>query len=474
MLPLGLLKNEFFPASPSDELYISVELPSGTNQDILQEETKRLSSIIQEHPDIKFVSGQYGGGQNIFNQVGDISLTITLVDKDIREKNSIEIAAEIRSAFSNYTLGEFTVTEQSGGPPVGNDIVITILGPELEELNNISEQISEFMNNESGITNVNNSIASGIGKLAFTPNYQTLYNYGLGVDTVAFSIRNYLSGVQADELRINGDNIPIQLRVGQTSPVQSLESVYIQSQNGPIPITALGEFNLEQSPTQINREDQKRSVSITGSVLAGYNIPEENQKVLEYIESMNIPQDYELKTGGVNEENQNSINSILQAMTVSAVLILITIVVQLGSFRKAVIVMLVIPLAISGVFVIFALLGIPISFPALIGLLALFGIVVNNSIVMIDTINKNLNNKISFGKSVIDGATSRLEPIFLTSITTIVGLIPITLSDPLWQGLGGAIIAGLTFSGIIMLFFIPVIYYTIYSGEYIKNPKKSA
>jgi multidrug efflux pump subunit AcrB len=100
----------------------------------------------------------------------------------------------------------------------------------------------------------------------------------------------------------------------------------------------------------------------------------------------------------------------------------------------------------------------PPVFQALIGVLALFGIVVNNSIIMVDKINKNLDLGLSVREAVVEGATSRLEPILLTAITTIVGLIPITLSDPIWQGLGGAIIAGLTFSGIAKLFFIPVIY----------------
>ena len=145
-------------------------------------------------------------------------------------------------------------------------------------------------------------------------------------------------------------------------------------------------------------------------------------------------------------------------MLLSALLIFGTMVVQFNSFRKALIVLLVIPIAVSGVFIFFALFGIPLSFPALIGVLALFGIVVNNSIIMVDKINKNMESGLPLSQAISEGAASRLEPILLTALTTIVGLIPITLSDPIWQGLGGAIIAGLTFSGVAKLFFIPVIY----------------
>ena len=120
-------------------------------------------------------------------------------------------------------------------------------------------------------------------------------------------------------------------------------------------------------------------------------------------------------------------------------------------------VLLTIPPAASGVFVIFAITGVSLSFPALIGILALFGIVVNNAIIVISQINANQKVGMSYKEFIIEGASSRLEPILLSSLTTIIGLLPITFSDPIWQGLGGAIISGLLFSGTIMLFFIPVV-----------------
>jgi multidrug efflux pump subunit AcrB len=155
-------------------------------------------------------------------------------------------------------------------------------------------------------------------------------------------------------------------------------------------------------------------------------------------------------------------------MVYSFLLIIATMVLQFTSFRRALIVMLVVPLSITGVLIIFALTNTPLSFPALIGVLALFGIVVKNSILVVDKIVKNQEAGMRFIESIVEASTSRLEPIALTSVATMVGLMPITLTNPLWQGLGGAIIAGLFFSGTIMLFFIPVVYYIIYS-RYHKN-----
>src|SRR5207302_709582 len=129
--------------------------------------------------------------------------------------------------------------------------------------------------------------------------------------------------------------------------------------------------------------------SVTAGVTQGYSISDLNKQLEQYADSVHLPSGYSWATGGVNEENQNSVNSILAAMLLSFVLIVVTMVVQFGSLRRAIIVMLVIPLSISGVFIIFALTNTPLSFPALIGVLALFGIVVKNSILVVDKIVQN-------------------------------------------------------------------------------------
>ena len=216
------------------------------------------------------------------------------------------------------------------------------------------------------------------------------------------------------------------------------------------------------NPTQITHEDQKRTISVTAAVTKGFSVSTTNRKLEKFADSLNLPSDYSWKTGGVNEENQKSVNSILQAMILAFLLIATTMVLQFGSFRKAFITLLLIPLAISGVFYIFALTGTPLSFPTLIGILALFGIVVYQGMMIVDKINRNLRFNMKLKDAIADAGASRVEPILFGTLTTVMGLIPITLSDPLWRGLGGAIISGMLFSGIIMLLFIPVVYYSIY------------
>jgi multidrug efflux pump subunit AcrB len=162
--------------------------------------------------------------------------------------------------------------------------------------------------------------------------------------------------------------------------------------------------------------------------------------------------------GGQNEQNTESVTSVIMAMIIAMVLIVATLIIQFNSFRKAVIVLVTIPLALIGVFIGMAAFGVKLSFPGLIGVLALFGIVVKNAIILVDKMNLNIKSGIPFVESVVDAGKSRLEAIFITSICTIFGILPVTLSNELWRALGSAVIFGLMLSSFLTLFVVPTLY----------------
>lgn len=479
LVPLGLVKNVFFPEGPVDYFNVSLELPEATKLEVTEAETIRLANEFRQTEGIDYVIADIGRGidQSSISvgqtETNRVAFSLNLVPEEERVRNSIEIAQEVREKYENYTNGELQVVELSGGPPAGADLQVTLLGDDLATLERLGENVKRHLETKEGVTNATVSVPRGTSKLLFEPDLVKLQDNGITLDQVGGLTRLFTSGLTLDQARLdqpeceNECNIVLRLSKGTLS-ADDLASISVaQSPGQQVPLSALGEFKLTQNPSIISRLDGKRAITITGDVLAGYNNVELGQQLLEYVHGdLNMPADYTTQTGGVNEENQESVNSILQAMVISLILILGTMVVQLQSFRKAIIVMLVIPLAITGVFIIFAILGIPLSFAALIGVLALFGIVVKNSIMIVDKINRNLKVGLPFTEAVTDGAASRLEPIFFSSITNIIGLIPITISDPFWRGLGGAIIAGLSMSGIIMLFFIPVVYYVWFMNDY--------
>lgn len=468
LLPLGFVKNEFFPSTDYDFVYVNLELPSGTNNTVTKQEASKILTLLKDTPHTEFVTADIGQG---YSDTGgttggasnQVLFTIKFLPEHDRPVSSIKIAQDLREELSSYQKGKVSVIEISGGPPAGADLQIKLFGDDLTTLEQYAQNIEDHLATQPGVTNIDRSIKPGTSKVVFNPDEVQLALLGMTKEQFAYWLRIYASGIQSDTITLTegGEELDITVRLTNNTPsVETLSSIYIPTPQGPVNLSSVGDFTLENNPTLITREDGKRTISVTAKVLEGYNIAEVNTELQTYADTnLDLPTGYSWSTGGVNEENERSVQSILQAMALSFLLIIVTMVLQFGSFRKALIVMLVIPLSISGVFIIFAITNTPLSFPALIGVLALFGIVVKNSILVVDKIKQNIDVGMDYINAIADGSSSRLEAISLTTVTAILGLIPITLSDPLWQGLGGAIIAGLTFSGTIMLFFIPIVYF---------------
>ena len=477
LVPLGFVVNEFFPGDDIDIVYVSAELPVGTTALRADAAVKELLPRFQSLAELDFVLAEIGASAPTDSNTsvtgkdyGRILFTIHLIKAKEREKKSSEIVSELERSFADWNGGKITASQLSGGPPAGSDLQLKLLGPDLETLEMLAEKTKQYLENVPGTSNVSVSLSSAGKKLSFVPNDAALNANGLSTFDTGTLLRTLGSGYTVKEdVRFGDDKRDIMIRFSgdDFGAPEAIGRLTLATPAGStVPLLSVGTLELRKNPTLITREDEQRSISVSAAVAEGYSITELNAALEEFADTeLGLPADYSWKTGGVNEENNKSVQSIMYAMLLSAILIFATMVIQFNSFRKAMIVLLVIPIAVSGVFVIFAVFGIPLSFPALIGVLALFGIVVNNSIIMVDKINKNLDLGLPVREAVVEGATSRLEPILLTALTTIVGLIPITLSDPIWQGLGGAIIAGLSFSGIAKLFFIPVIYEMWFDSE---------
>ncbi|MGB2732031.1 MAG: efflux RND transporter permease subunit [Microgenomates group bacterium] len=472
LIPLGFVKNEFFPKDNEEIVYVGVDYPAGTSATIINQEGLSLANKLRSTKELDYLLTEMG---QIIQPDGDrgvetdaILYTLHLTKKEDRKITSAEIAQTVRDDLNQYSKGKVSVVEISGGPPAGADVQIKLLGEDLGVLDTYADKIVSYLKKQSGLINIDKSIKSGTSKIVFTPDNEKLADVGLTKDQVGLWLRTYASGFTLDTVLFGKKEKDIIFRTNSYDGMSISELGTIEiplKEGGTVPLISLGDFSLASNPTSITRESEKRTISVFASVKPGVNIPEKNAELLKFAESLNMPDGYSLATGGVNEENQKSVTSILQAMVLSFMLILITMVIEFGSFRQAFMSMLIIPISIAGVFYIFALTRTPLSFAALIGILALFGIVVTHAIVVIEKINENRAHGLSLHDAIADAAANRLEPVLLTSLATILGLIPITIADPFWRGLGGAIISGLIFSGALKLFFIPVMYYNFYRSE---------
>lgn len=468
LIPFGFVKNEFFPKVDGTRIFLDVELPSGTTLERVEKETLAVLEKVKSNPYATYLLAQVGtSAPTDFGGGGDSSnkglITMHLPQEEKRPVTSIEIAEELRKEFKNYSRAQVSVVELSGGPPAGADIQIELLGDDLSILNQYADRIEQYLKNQSGITNTAKSINEGTSAVVFVPDQDSVAQRGITMDTLGLWTRIYGSGFTLQEVNFDdgqAEKVPVRFTFGPNNPTpESLGRLSIITPQGNVPFLSLGHLELKPNPTQITRVNGKRSITVTAGARPGFSVAELGKDLESFAESLNLPEGYNWQTGGVNEENAKSIQSILQAMGVSVLLILVTMVLQFGSFRQAILVLLVIPLAVSSVFYAFAITGTPLSFPALIGVLSLFGIVVTNSMFIVDKVNLNIKEGMPFEESLADAGASRMEPIILTKLSTVFGLLPITLADPLWRGLGGAIISGLLIASIIMLLFIPVVYY---------------
>jgi multidrug efflux pump subunit AcrB len=475
LVPLGLVKTEFFPKEDTDLIYVNAEFPSGTTLGANTQASLALLEQFRSTEGIEFVvadigtsfnGGSFTGGGD---QTNTTRFTFHLPEEEHREIGSIAISQKLREQIKEYTQAKLSVLEMSGGPPAGADVQLKLSGDDLAVLDKVADQLLAHMQTRPGLVNREKSIKPGTSAIVFVPDLDRLNAAGLTVDAVGMWLRTYASGMKLDEVDFDdttAEQTDVQFSFGPIRQTpESLGALSIPTPQGAVPLSGLGTFQIRSNPTLITREEGKRTISVSAGILAGYSAAEESKNLLDFANTIDLPVGYSWKTGGVNEENEKSVQSIMLAMLVAFLLILVTMVIQFQSFRQAVIVLLVIPLAVSSVFLLFALTGTPLSFPALIGVLSLFGIVVTNSMFIVDKINLNRKEGMPFIKAIADAGASRMEPIVLTKLCTVFGLLPVTIADPLWRGLGGAIIYGLILASTIMLLFIPVVYYNWMGGS---------
>jgi HAE1 family hydrophobic/amphiphilic exporter-1 len=470
-LATGLLKNEFFPATDSNNLYVNVEGPVGWTVERTDTILQEVENLVIQTPEVASIITQTGGSYDPFGAgaAGPHTgyLSVTLVDDSDRKRSSNQIAQELRGQVSTITAADVTVTELSGGPPAGAAFQVNIKGDDLETLEHISSDFMSIVSDIDGTVNVDTTLKQSAGEIEVNLIPRAVAERNLSAAQIGGFLRSALSGTEATSINLeDGDQDISIIFQDKDTPIEQIQSLVIPGPQGTnYTLSEVATFTLDTSPQSIIREDAERVVRVISGTTDDTSSTQVLAQFQEAMESYDMPSGYTWDVGGENEENQQSINSIIQAMGISVILILVTMVLQLESFRKAALVLTVIPLAVAGVFFNFTIFGIPLSFPALIGILALFGIVVNNSIMLVEKINQNVNFGFKLKEAISDACSSRFEPILLTSLTTSAGLLPITISDPLWRGLGGAIIAGLSVSGILILLLLPTLYYEVYKNE---------
>ncbi|MFH1533777.1 MAG: efflux RND transporter permease subunit [Nitrospirota bacterium] len=479
-LPLtGALKVEMFPVTDQTYFVVQIETEKGT----VLEETAKIAEEVQQYlyevPEVDNFLTKIGTSESVgltdehtffYGGTSDsnfANITVNLIDIDEREKASYEISKEVRDHYKTYRNAKISVTELAEGPPSEGAITIRVTGENMETLQDLAEQIKGIAEKTPGTANVKLSLKPGLNEFKFTLDKDILAYHGLSGIQVSAQIRNIIQGINSTNLTIDDEDLDIIVKydlpeqAGKTNlSIHEIKSFQIPTPGGyMVTLGEIGEYEFGPSLSSIAREDEKRIIKVTGDTEADADITEVTAAIQAEIDKLDLQNGYDVKFGGDMEQIAESFNELFQSMFVAIILIAFTLVLMFNSFKQPLIILLTLPLALIGVFPGLMAIGLKLSFPAFLGVVALTGIVVNDAIVLIDRINVNRRNGMEFASSISEAAEARLQPIVMTSLTTIIGILPLALADEFWTGLGFSLIFGLVASTLLTLIVIPVLYY---------------
>ncbi|MDD5839679.1 MAG: efflux RND transporter permease subunit [Bacteroidales bacterium] len=466
---------EFFPTNDDARLNVSLETPIGTREEITRETTLRLvEEWRKKYPEIEVINFTTGSASsdNTFASLRDngshiVSMNIRLSDPGERDRSSSEIAELMRKNlkhYPEYKKALVNVGGMSGGMGGQATIDFEIYGYDFAETDSVAQQLKRVLEGIPGTANIN------ISRSEYQPEYQVdfdrekLARYGLNLSTAATALRNRINGSLASRFREDGEeyNIKVMYDPEHRTSIRDIENILLYNNAGSaVRVRDVGTVVERSTPPTIERKDRERIITVSTAV-QGVPMSEVVIPAQAAIEAMDLPQGISIDLAGSYEDQQESFTDLLTLAVLIVILVYIVMAAQFESYTYPGIIMTSLLFAFSGVFLILWLTGHSLNVMSMIGAIMLIGIVVKNGIVLIDYISLNRERGLSIRRAVILGGKSRLRPVVMTTLTTILGMVPMAVGTgqgaELWRPMGTAVIGGLTVSTILTLLFVPVLY----------------
>jgi HAE1 family hydrophobic/amphiphilic exporter-1 len=473
----GLMRTEMLPQIDFEYFYVNIELPVGSSLEKTKKITTEVEKKVAKIPELKnYVTtiGTEVSNSMMFSSDSrnKATITVNIVEKDKRERTSFAISESLRKEIENTQGAEVKVNEMTAGPLSGSPIEIRIFSNNSKTLSEYSEKVVEYFKNVDNVINIETSLSNATGEFVFSIDRQKANYYSLNTSTIASTVRNALSGTTASTVNLDNEDIDIIVKYAQENftNIDDIKNLLIINQKGEeIPLKQVANLNLEPSLLAIEHKNGKQIATVTADLKKGGNLQEITQNFKQEMEGYNLPDETSIEIGGETENIEKSFTELFYSMIIAIFLIAGILILQFNSFKQPLIILFALPLAVIGViFGLFAI-GQAFSIAVFIGIVALAGIVVNDAIVLIDRINKNIKDGLEFTEAVIEGGVARMQPILITSITTIAGITPLIYANELWKGLSLAIIFGLIFSTVLNLIVVPILYTSLCKKDCLKK-----
>lgn len=493
---LSLVKfigKEFTPAQDNARINVYMEIPQGMRID----EAKGLArdfekKVRSKYPEVELISTSIGtdeGGSlaSVFQKAASyiINYTMKLSSIDNRSRTIFQIADSMRKDITKYPqltssyvdpgATRSSMSASFGGG--GNNIEVDILGYDINETNYIAEQVANTLKNEKGFKDISISRDKDRMELQVFPDREKLAQLGLNTSLLANAVRNRVYGLTATKYREEGTEYDVILKYNDANltSVSDIENITFKGPRGNmVRVGDVAQIKQVYTTPNIEHENKIRVVRVIAA-LSGTDMGTATEIINAKVATMNISSNVIVDIGGTAKDMADTFKDLGLLFILILLLTFIVMATQFESLREPFIIMFSVPFALTGVFISLYITGTTLNMISGIAIVMLVGIAVKNSIVLVDFINLLVDRGNSITQAILEGGKSRLRPILMTSLTTLLGMLPLALSSgegsETWRPLGISIVGGLLFSMLISLIIVPVIY-SLFANARLKRERK--
>ena len=484
------IKTEYFPHSDQGRLTVSIELNAGTSQEVTGEFARNFyNRVCEEVPEIKVCSYTFGQADtdNAFasmqtNGSNIISMNINLGSMEDRKRSSSEIADIIRADLKEYPeIHKGTVSEGMGGMGGAASVAVEIYGYDFQTTDRIANELRDKMAADPAFAQVT------LSRDQYTPEYQVDFDRvklaanGLNSTTAAAAVSAAMSGSVGSYYREDGEEYSIRVRYAKDyrTSVEDIENIIIYNASGNgIRIKDLGRVIETEVPPTIERKNRQRMITVTGVIEGSHAMSDGITAAQQIIKDTDIPSELSAVIAGDYEDQQDMFKDLITLMILIIILVYMVMASQFESFMSPFVIMFSVPFAFVGVILGLWLTNTALGVMAMIGILILIGIVVKNGIVLIDYLILLRERGMGILDAAVAAARSRLRPILMTTLTTVLGMIPMAAGtgegSEMWKSLGITVAWGLSISTVVTLILIPTIYCVFATRQEKRKQKKLA
>lgn len=482
------LKTEFMPQSDNNDIAMTVETPPGTRMEVSRDAANQIVDIINDKfPEVEIVSYSVGqaSDDNTFAAMQDngpniIKYNIRLTEAKNRKKSIFDVSDELRQELAAMPELHRFIVEPGGGDMGmggGNKVEVEVYGYDLAVTDDVASELKTKFEGIAGLRDINITRKDYRMEYHIDFDREKLSTNGLNMASAANVVRNRINGLVMSRFREDGEEYDIRVRYDEPyrQSIEDIENILIYNPVGVgVRVKDVGTVVESSSLPQIDRKNRQRIVTVEGSIYkrALSDIVEDVNAV---IASTDVPSGVQVEISGSVEDQQEAFADLGLLLMIVSLLVYIVLASQFESLTYPFIIILTVPFAFIGSLLLLSITGEALGIMGLVGLVMLVGMVVKNGIVLIDYINLNRERGMSIITAVVHGGRSRLRPVLMTTLTTILGMIPLAIGtgqgSEMWQALGIAIIGGMTFSTIITLVLVPALY-AIFGGNGVRRNRR--